>query len=112
MPVTETPEQVCERPEVKKELERTVETNSSEQKVKARTTDKLWFVTHALLLAGCAVFYYLIGLKIIPLDQTKIDLSHRLIRGAALIILVLAIAKAVRVYAIGRIDDSAVRFTL
>src|ERR1044071_6942226 len=112
MPETETAEQVSQRPEVKKELERTGQSPSTDRKVKAAATDKFWFVTHGLLLVGCAVLYYLIGLKIIPLGEWQIDLSHRLIRGAALIIIVLAIAKAVRVYAIGRIDDTAIRFTL
>ncbi|HJT45062.1 MAG TPA: mechanosensitive ion channel family protein [Chthoniobacterales bacterium] len=108
----ETAEQVVDRPEVKKELRRTGRDAAPRDKVKARPTDKFWFVTHALVLLACAVLYYLIGLKIIPLNTTQIDLAHRLIRGAALIIIVLAIAKAVRVYAIGRIDDTAIRFTL
>jgi small-conductance mechanosensitive channel len=113
MPATETAEQVEQRPEVKKELQRTGE-KQPEKKVKAATTDKLWFLTHAFLLIGCAVLYYLIGLKVIPLlqSQSEVDLSHRLIRGAALIVIVLAVAKAVRVYAIGRVDDTAIRFTL
>ena len=108
----ETVEQVSEKPEVKKELERTGRDSTPREKVKARATDKFWFVTHGLLLIGCAVFYYLVGAKIIPLTQTQIDLAHRLTRGAALIIILLAVAKAVRVYGIGRIDDSATRFTL
>jgi small-conductance mechanosensitive channel len=112
MPATETAEQVERRPEVKKELRSTGRDNRPREKVKARATDKFWFITHALLLIACAVFYYLVGAKIIPLNQTQIDLAHRLTRGAALIIIVLAVAKAVRVYAIGRIDDTATRFTL
>ena len=108
----ETVEQVSEKPEVKKELKRTGRDNTPREKVKTRATDKFWFVTHGLLLIGCAVFYYLVGAKIIPVNQTQIDLAHRLTRGAVLIIIVLAIAKAVRVYAIGRVDDSATRFTL
>jgi small-conductance mechanosensitive channel len=112
MPDVETAQEVEQKPEVKKELQRTGRDNRPREKVKARATDKFWFVTHALLLIGCAVFYYLVGAKIIPLNQTQIDLAHRLTRGAALIIIVLAVAKAVRVYAIGRIDDSATRFTL
>ena len=112
MVMAETAEQVCEKPEVKKELERTGRDNKPREKVRARATDKFWFITHALLLVGCAVVYYLAAAKILPLDQAQIDLAHRLIRGAALIIIVLAVAKAVRVYAIGRIDDSATRFTL
>jgi small-conductance mechanosensitive channel len=111
MPANETTEQVEQLPEVKKELQRTGE-KQPEKKVKAKATDKFWFVTHGLLLIGCAVLYYFVGSKFIPLSQVEVELANRLIRGTALIILVLATAKAVRVYAIGRVDDSATRFTL
>jgi len=111
MPEVETAEEVEQKPEVKKELRRAGE-KQPEKKVKAKATDKFWFVTHALLLLGCAALYYIIGSKFLPLVQWQVDLSYRLIRGTALIIILLAIAKAVRVYAIGRIEDSATRFTL
>src|SRR5947199_1352204 len=108
---TETAEEIAKKPEVRKELERTEE-QKAEKKVKAATTDKFWFVTHALLLIGCAVLYYLIGSKLIPLAQSDADLARRFLRGFALVVIVLATAKSVRVYAIGRIEDSATRFTL
>ena len=111
MPETETAEEISKKPEVRKELERTGEKQPG-KKVKAATTDKFWFVTHALLLLGCAVFYYLIGSKLIPLPQAQVELTHRLLRGFALVVIVFVIAKSVRVYAIGRIEDSATRFTL
>src|SRR5438445_1578214 len=108
----ETKEELEQKPEVKKELARTTGEKKPEEKVKARGTDKFWFVTHGLLLIGCAVFYYLIGSKFIPLIQSEVDISHRFLRGVALIIVVLATAKSVRVYAIGRLDDVVTRFTL
>src|SRR5438067_5272970 len=111
MPETETAEEISKKPEVRKELERAGE-KPAEKKVKAATTDKFWFVTHALLLLGCAVLYYLIGSELIPLPRAQAELSHRLLRGFALVVIVFVIAKSVRVYAIGRIEDSATRFTL
>ena len=45
--------------------------------VKAQATDKFWFVTHALVLLGCAVVYYLLGSKLIPLPQAQLDLLRR-----------------------------------
>ena len=111
MPETEAAAEIAKRPEVKKELERTAD-KAPGKKVKAATTDKFWFATHALLLLGCAVFYYLIDLKLIPLSQGQMELSHRILRGLALVVIVLAIAKSVKVYAIGRIEDSPTRFTL
>src|SRR6266699_6080277 len=105
MPETETAEEISKKPEVRKELERTGE-KEPVKKVKAATTDKFWFVTHALLLIGCAALYYLVGSNLIPLPQSEVDLARRFLRGFAFIVIVLATAKSVRVYAIGRIEDS------
>ena len=107
----ETAEELSQKPEVRQELARAGDTKAVE-KVKAETKDKFWFVTHGLLLLGCAILYYLIGSKLIPLLQSEVDLTRRLLRGAALIIVVLGTAKAVRVYAIRRIEDAVTRFTL
>src|SRR6266403_973165 len=111
MPETETAEEISKKPEVRKELERAGEKEPA-KKVKAATTDKFWFVTHGLLLLGCAILYYLIGTKLLPLIQSEVDLGRRFLRGFALVVIVLATAKAVRVYAIGRIEDTVTRFTL
>jgi small-conductance mechanosensitive channel len=109
--MSETAEEISQKPEVRQELARAGDTKAVE-KVKADTKNKFWFVTHGLLLFGCAVLYYLIGSKLIPLPQSEVDLTRRLLRGAALIIVVLGIAKAVRVYALERIEDAVTRFTL
>src|SRR5438045_9757077 len=111
MPETETAEEISKKPEVRKELERAGEKEPA-KKVKAATTDKFWFVTHGLLLLGCAILYYLIGTRLLPLIQSEVDLGRRFLRGFALVVIVLATAKAVRVYAIGRIEDTVTRFTL
>jgi small-conductance mechanosensitive channel len=109
--MSETAEEISQKPEVRQELARAGDTKAIE-KVKAETKNKFWVVTHGLLLFGCAVLYYLIGSKLIPLPQSEVDPTRRLLRGAALIIVVLGIAKAVRVYALERIEDAVTRFTL
>ena len=108
----ETAEQLSRQPDVRKELERTGGAKKPEEKVKAEPRDKFWFVTHGLLLIGCAVLYWLIASKFIPLVESEVDLSHRFLRGFALVIVVLATAKSVKVYAIGRLEDAVTRFTL
>ena len=108
----ETAQQVAEKPEVRKELARTTREKKPGEKVKARGTDKFWFVTHALLLIGCAALYFLLGSMLIPLSPSHLELGHRIIRAAALIVIVIAMAKAISVYALGRIEDAAIRFTL
>ncbi len=109
--MAETAEELSKNPEVRDELARTTGQKTGE-KVKAEPKDKFWFVTHALLLIGCAVFYYLLGSKLIPLPQAHVDLARRLLRGTVFVVIVLAIAKAISVYAIGRIADASTRFTL
>ena len=111
MAETETAEEVSQKPEVRKELERTGDQKPA-KKVKAATTDKFWFLTHGILLIGCAVLYYFIGTKFLSLVQSEADLGRRFIRGFALVVIVLATAKAVRVYALGRIEDTVTRYTL
>ncbi len=108
----ETKEELEQKPEVREELARTAGEKPPREKVKARGTDKFWFVTHALLLAGCVVFYFLFGSKILPLPPPHVDLVRRILRAVAAIVVVLAIAKAISVYALGRIENASTRFTL
>src|SRR5881227_1680440 len=112
MATAETAEEISRKPEVRQALSQTNGPKAGEEKVKAAAKDKFWFVTHALLIVGCAVLYYLIGSKLIPVPQNTVDVVRRFLRGAVLVVIVLAIAKAVSIYAIGRLDDAATRFTL
>ena len=107
----ETAEAISEKPEVRKELQRATGEKPRE-KVKARGRDKFWFVAYALILAGCVVLYLLLGAKLVPLPQPRVDVLRRILRGATLVVTVLAIAKAASVYALGRIEDPSTRFTL
>jgi len=107
----ETAEEISEKPEVRKELQRATG-KKARQKVKARGRDKFWFVTHALILAGCAVLYLLLGTKLIPVLQPTVDVARRVLRGTALVVVVLGLARAVSVYALGSIEDASTRFTL
>ena len=107
----ETAEAISEKPEVRKELQRATG-EKPRQKVKARGKDKFWFVAYALILAGCVVLFFLLGARLVPLPQPMVDLVRRILRGAALIVIVLAIAKAASVYALGRMEDASTRFTL
>jgi small-conductance mechanosensitive channel len=106
----ETAEEISQQPEVRKELQRA--TGEKRQEIKARGRDRFWFVAHALILVGCAVLYFLIGSKLIPLPQPTINIAGRILRGVALIVVVLGFARGVSVYGLGRVEDASVRFTL
>lgn len=105
----ETAEELCQQPEVREELARTT---GDKPQVKAQTKDKFWFASHVLLIAGGAVLYYLVGSRFIPLPPRNVELIRRLIRGGAMIVVALGVAKAITVYGIGRIEDASTRFTL
>src|SRR5205814_4258352 len=112
MAPAETAEEISTKPEVREARPQTRGPKAGTEKVKAATKDTLWFVTHALLIVGCAVLYYLVGSRLIPVPQNTVDLARRFLRGGVLVVIMLAIAKAVSIYAIGRLDDAATRFTL
>jgi small-conductance mechanosensitive channel len=67
---------------------------------------------YLVVLVVCAAGYFLIGAKLIPLPVAGIGFAQRILRGVALITLVLTVARAISFYAIGRIEDASTRFTL
>src|SRR4051812_28984431 len=105
----ETVEQIEKQPEVREALDRAT---AAPTPVKAETREKFWFVTHALILLACALAYFASLAGYIPLPKPQLELLRRALRGVAMITVVLAIAEAVSVYAIGRVCDAATRFTL
>ncbi|MFL6589823.1 MAG: mechanosensitive ion channel family protein [Chthoniobacterales bacterium] len=100
--------QLKQKTEVREALAQT----GGKPNIKAQTRDKVWFGTHILVLLGCAVVWLLLGWNWIPLPQVHLDLLQRATRATVFIVVVLAIAKAVSVYGIGRIEDASTTFTL
>lgn len=109
--MAETAEEISKRPEIRKELERATGEKRPE-KIRARARDKFWFAMHALVLALCGAAYVLLSWKLVPLPQVMFGLVGRIVRGTALIVIIFTVARIVSVYALGRIEDSATRFTL
>jgi small-conductance mechanosensitive channel len=107
----ETAEEISQQPEVRKELQRATG-EKRRQKIKARRRDKFWFITHALILVGCAVLYFLLAAKLVSLPPATVNVTGRFLRGGALIVIVLAIARATSVYGLARVEDASTRFTL
>ena len=109
--MAETAEELRKRPEIRKELERATGEKRGE-KIETRGPDKFWVVGYTVVLVIFAALYFLISAKLIPLPETALGITQRMLRGAALITIVLALARAISVYGIARIEDAATRFTL
>jgi small-conductance mechanosensitive channel len=109
--MAETAEEISRRPEIRKELERATGEKRPD-KIRARGRDKFWFVIHALVLVACGAAYFLLTWKVVPLPQATAGFVGRIVRGTALMIIVLTVARVISVYALGRIEDSSTRFTL
>jgi len=107
--MAETAEELAKQTDVREALD---QTTGQKPRAAAETGDKFWFVTHLLLLVACALLYYLIGSKFIPFPKAHVDLAHRLLRGAGIIIILLAVSSAISLYAIARVADPSTRFTL
>jgi small-conductance mechanosensitive channel len=104
-------EQVKEQTEVKRALKQ-ASTVKAEQAPKAETKDKLWLGTHAIILISLAVVHYILQLKAFGFAQRFIPHLIDLDTSAMAVVLLLAIAKLVDVYVIGRIDSPVARYNL
>ena len=109
--MTETAEELCKQPEIRKELERATGEKHREE-IRPPDRDRFWFVAYAVALAICAASYFLVSAKIIPLPEAGLGIAQRILRTAVLITIVLAAARAMSVYGIARIEDASTRFTL
>jgi small-conductance mechanosensitive channel len=109
--MAETAEDLRKRPEIRKELERATG-QKHEESIETDGADMFWFIVYAVVLAICAVLYFVIGAKLIPLPANAVAITQRILRGIALITIVLTLARALSVYGLARIEDAATRFTL
>jgi small-conductance mechanosensitive channel len=107
----EPTEELYQRPDVRKELQR-ASGGKNQQKIKAGSKDKFWFVVQLLTLVGCVAAYFFVTSKLIPLPQAGIGMAERILRGIALIVIVLAVARTTAVYGLARIEDPSTQFTL
>ena len=106
--MAESAEELSQQREVREALDQT-----TGRKIRAAEKgDQFWFVIHLFLLLVCAVLYYLLGSHFVPLTKSQVELAHRLLRGAGIIIILLAISGAISLYSISRVADSSTRFTL
>ena len=107
-------EQVKQREDVKRALKQTSALKEDEQP-KAKAIDKLWLGTHFILLIALAAFRSVLQLNLFGLPARHpryTDVLIKLDLSAMAVVLLLAVAKLVDVYLIGRIDNPVSRFNL
>ena len=88
-------------------------------KVVASTADKISIATHVLVLLGLAVLKYFLKINtyfelhlINDLLPQQLQLSEKLIEGAMTVVLLLTVAKFIKVLFINGIEDTATKFNL
>jgi small-conductance mechanosensitive channel len=104
-------EQLKEQEDVKRALKQTG-TRKEATKPVVETGQKVWIITYALLLLVLGGVYYLSRLGFFNFTGKYLALFQRFTLGAMAIVLVLAAAKVVNVYAFGQLDDAASRYNL
>jgi small-conductance mechanosensitive channel len=105
-------EQVKQQTDVKRALKQTSTVKPPEEKPKAKTTDKLWLGTHAIVFVALVAFYYTLQFKVFGFASRFIPDIQKLDKSAIAIVVLLAVAKVVDVYVIGRIDNPVSRYNL
>jgi len=105
-------ERIKQQEDVKTALKQTTGTKEAAAKPVAQLQDKLWFGTYILLLIGLAAFRYLLDLDLFPIADRYVELLQRLQITAMLIVIILAVAKSIRVYLIGQIESTPARYDL
>ncbi len=105
-------EQLKQQEDVKTALKQTPGTREAAVKPVAKMEDKLWFGTYILVLLGLLAFYYFLDSNLFSAQPKYISLLRQLTLGAILIVLVLAIAKSIRVYLINQVENRPAKYNL
>jgi small-conductance mechanosensitive channel len=105
-------EQIKQQPEVKQALKQTAGNEPQKTKPAAKTKDKVWLGTHALVFVGLGFLYFILQFRLFGLALKYVTLLRHLTLAAMAIVLLLAIAKIVDVYAIGGLDSAVSKYNL
>ncbi|MFS8086104.1 MAG: mechanosensitive ion channel family protein, partial [Acidobacteriota bacterium] len=104
-------EQVKQQEDVKQALKQTSLVKPDEPP-KAETKDKLLLGTHLIILLALAATHLVLQFKFFVFAARFVPLIQKVILSVMAVVLLLAIAKIVDVYVIGRIDSAVSRYNL
>jgi len=105
-------EQLKEQEDIKTALKQTTGTKEAAVKPVAKMEDKLWFGTYILVLLALGALYYFLASDFFAPETKYISVLQQLTIGGILVVLVLAIAKSIRVYWINQVDNRPARYNL
>jgi small-conductance mechanosensitive channel len=105
-------EQLKEQEDIKTALKQTAGTKGTMPKPVAKASDKLWFGTYSLVQLGLLALFYLLGSDFFRGGIQYVALLRRLLVGAMIIVLVVAVAKGIQVYWISQIENRPARYNL
>jgi small-conductance mechanosensitive channel len=103
-------EQVKERDDVKEALKQTGA--APVEPPKAETKDKLWLGTHVIIFLVLAALYLVLQFKVFGFAARFIPWIQALDKAALAVVLLLAVAKVIDVYLIGRLVSPVSRYNL
>jgi small-conductance mechanosensitive channel len=104
-------EQVKAQKDVQQALKQTSAVKPDDQP-KAKAKDKFWLGTHAIILIALAALRYILQFKFFGFAPRVIQHVQDINLSVMAVVLLLAIAKVVDVYVIGRLDNPVSRYNL
>ena len=104
-------EQLKQQDDVKRALKQTAGKKETARPA-VETKHKLFIGTYVLILIALGGLYYLFRLRFFGFAGRYLPLLQRFTLGAMAIVLVLAVAKIISVYAIDRLDDDVTKYNL
>ena len=104
-------EQVKAQKDVQQALKQTSTVKPDDQP-KAKAKDKFWLGTHAIILVALAALRYILQFKFFGFAPRVIQHVQDINLSVMAVVLLLAIAKVVDVFVIGRLDNPVSRYNL
>jgi small-conductance mechanosensitive channel len=104
-------EELEQREDIKRALKQTASTKEIPVPV-VKARHKIFIGSYILALLGLGGVYYLLRLRFFGFAAPYVPLIQRLTLGAMAVVMVLAAAKIIDVYAIGRLDDEVTQYNL
>jgi small-conductance mechanosensitive channel len=105
-------EQLKQREEIKRALKQTASAAKESPAPDVKARHKIFIGSYVLVFLALGGVYYLLRLRFFGFAARYVPLIQRLTLGAMAVVLVLAAAKIINVYVIGRLDDEVTQYNL